>query len=123
MQGIIKEVFMQQDIEQSLIKVLIKIDDDNNIIKITSSVFSKDDELIIIDEGNGDKYAHAQSQYLGDGVLDEYGRYNFSYINGQIEKIVYDDAPQVQVDLNQVVMELALENAYQIALIKLGVME
>lgn len=114
---------MQQDIEQSLIKVLIKIDDDNNIIKITSSVFSKDDELIIIDEGNGDKYAHAQSQYLGDGVLDEYGRYNFSYINGQIEKIVYDDAPQVQVDLNQVVMELALENAYQIALIKLGVME
>ncbi len=69
--------------EEDLIKVYIKTDENNNIIDINSSIFIKDiTGWIEIDEGMGDKYAHAQGHYFNQPFVNENGLYNYKYING-----------------------------------------
>lgn len=69
------------------IKVYIKINSNNEIIEVGSSVFIKDySGWIEIDKGFGDKYAHAQSQYFDEPIINELGKYNFKYFSGQIIK-------------------------------------
>lgn len=75
---------MVEIIEQP-IKVYIKVNENNEIIDITSSVFIQDStSWIEADSGFGDKYAHAQSQYLDKGLADEDGNYNYKYENNEI---------------------------------------
>ena len=48
-------------------RVYIKKDSENNITSINSSIFLSQEEMdsmTEIDKGQGDKYAHAQGQYL-----------------------------------------------------------
>lgn len=69
------------------IKVYIKLDAQANIVSIASSVFLKDTTgWVLIDEGTGDRYAHAQSQYLENGIQNKHGEYNYSYQDGAIYK-------------------------------------
>ena len=75
---------MEEIIEQP-IKVYIKVNSNNEVIEINSEIFIKDlTNWVYIDSGFGDKYAHAQSQYLYKPLIDEDGRYNYKYINGGI---------------------------------------
>ena len=75
---------MEEMIEQP-IKVYVKVNDKNEIIEVVSSIFIKDfNGWIKIDEGFGDKYAHAQSQYFEKPLINEDGRYNFKYINRKV---------------------------------------
>lgn len=68
------------------IKVYAKLDNENVIQAITSSIFLHNLEgWILIDEGEGNKYAHAQSNYLPKSLFDNYGRYNYKYENGIVE--------------------------------------
>lgn len=82
---------MGEKIEISVIKVMrikvyIKTDSNKVITEINSSIFIRDStEWIQIDEGYGDKYAHAQSQYLKKGLTDEKGRYNYKWENKLLE--------------------------------------
>ena len=67
--------------EEDLIKVYIKADDNNNIIDINSSIFIKDiTGWIEIDSGTGDKYAHAQGHYFNKPLVDEESLHNYKYI-------------------------------------------
>ena len=51
--------------EDYKIGVYVRTDSQNNIIEVNSDIFIKDlTGWIKIDEGNGDKFAHAQSQYF-----------------------------------------------------------
>ena len=60
------------------IKVYVKTNTVNQIVAIGSDVFIKDlSDWILIDEGTGDKFAHAQTQYLSKPLIDEKGQYNF----------------------------------------------
>ena len=62
------------------IKVYVKLNENNVITQINSSIFLKDmTDYICIDEGTGDKYAHAQGNYLPKGLTDDKGRYNYKY--------------------------------------------
>ena len=62
------------------IKVYVKLNENNVITQINSSIFLKDTtDYICIDEGMGDKYAHAQGNYLPKGLTDDKGRYNYKY--------------------------------------------
>ena len=71
-----------------MIKVYIKVDNDNNIVDINSSIFLKDTTgYICIDEGIGDKYAHAQNNYLKTPLRYDNGQYSHKYINNKIEYI------------------------------------
>jgi hypothetical protein len=61
-------------------KVYIEIDKSNNIIKIFSSDFKQPkDTSIKIDEGFGDKFRHAQSQYFDKPLINEDGEYCYAY--------------------------------------------
>lgn len=77
-------------------KVYVKLNDDKCITSIDSEIFLTDDEIqgmTEIDQGQGDKYAHAQSQYLEKGLIDEHGRYNYKYIDGAVVEIAEEDKP------------------------------
>lgn len=70
---------------QEPIKVYIKVNENNEIIKVESSIFLRDTTgWIEIDSGYGDKYAHAQSQYFDKPLINENGTYNYKYINNKI---------------------------------------
>ena len=67
------------------ISVYIKTNANGYITEVGSDVFIKDlSGWTKIDEGNGDKYAHAQSQYFGKPLVDENGEYNYKYENWSI---------------------------------------
>ena len=69
----------------SKIKVYIKVNEFNEIVDILSSVFLKNNTgWIMIDEGYGDKYAHAQSQYFKDHLIDDNGNYRYKLENNKI---------------------------------------
>lgn len=81
-----KEVTYGRNIEYP-VNVYVEIDKDNNIIKVFSSDFEKPQSTSIkIDEGFGDKYAHAQSQYFEKNIISENGKYTYSYIENKIVK-------------------------------------
>lgn len=64
------------------ISVYIKINDYGYIIEVGSDIFIKDFAgWIKIDEGRGDKYAHAQSLYFDKPLVDEFGNYNYKFEN------------------------------------------
>lgn len=81
-----------------MIKVYVKVNENNEIIQIASSIFLDDfTGWIEIDEGQGDKYAHAQSQYLEKGLIDEQGRYNYKLIDGEVVEIPEDEKPTIEI--------------------------
>ena len=80
--------------EENKIKVYIKIDDNNCIIQIESTIsdinFSK---WILIDEGNGNKYAHAQGNYFPKEkpLRDIMGRCNYKYVDNKIVELTEEE--------------------------------
>lgn len=69
--------------EENTIKVYVKINSNNVVININSSIFIQDlTDYIQIDEGQGYKYAHAQGNYLYKGLIDSNGKYNYKLLNG-----------------------------------------
>ena len=70
---------MKEIIEQP-IKVYVRINANNEIIEVGSSIFIKDiTGWIEIDSGYGDRHAHAQSQYFDKPLINENGTYNYKY--------------------------------------------
>lgn len=75
--------------ETRLIGVYIKVNDNNEIVAICSDIFIDDvSNWLKIDEGEGDKYAHAQSLYFEKSLIDDNGNYNYRYENGKIISVV-----------------------------------
>ena len=76
--------------------VYIKTDAENNITGINSSAFlSTTLDWIEVDSGTGDKYHHAQGNYLEKGLVDEHGRYNYRYVDGQVVEIPETEKPPI----------------------------
>lgn len=68
-------------------KVFIKLDDADNIISINSEIFIEDtSDWIEIDDGEGDKYAHAQGNYLPKPLTDENGVFRYKYADGIVSE-------------------------------------
>lgn len=72
--------------ETKKIKVYIKTDDQDRITTIGSGIFITDtSNWIEIDEGIGDKYAHAQNEYLTKGLNNlETGCCNYKWQDNQV---------------------------------------
>ena len=67
------------------ISVYIKTNSNGYITEVGSDIFIKDfTGWTKIDEGYGDKYAHAQSQYFDKPIVNENGKYNYKYENWNI---------------------------------------
>lgn len=62
------------------IGVYVKVNEDGFITEVNSDIFIADfTGWQKIDEGYGDKFAHAQSQYFEDPLIDENGQYQIKY--------------------------------------------
>lgn len=78
--------------------VYVKTDDRNVITAINSSAFLTDTaDWTEIDEGEGDKYLHAQNRYLPDGLMDENGVFNYKLTDGKPElRTAEEKAPELE---------------------------
>lgn len=79
-------------------KVYVSLQD-GYITSINSNIFLSEEEMSTmteIDQGQGDKYAHAQSQYLEKGLVDELGRYNYKYVEGKLIEVAEVDKPTIK---------------------------
>ena len=64
-------------------KVYVKTDENGIITAVNSSAFLTDTTgWTEIDEGTGDRFHHAQSNYLSEGLMDECGVYNYKLADG-----------------------------------------
>lgn len=80
------------------IKVYIKANTDSFITQIGSSLFIKNTtSWIQIDEGKGNKYVHAQTQYLSKPIIDKQGRYNYKLVDGKVVELTEEEKPVIEV--------------------------
>ena len=64
-------------------RVYIKIDSENRVTAVNSEIFISDIlGWVEIDNGDGDKFAHAQGNYLPKPITDENGVYRYKFENG-----------------------------------------
>lgn len=100
-----------------MIRVYVKTNENNEITEINSSIFLVDTEgYIEIDEGEGDKYAHAQGNYLAKPIMDMQRRYNYKLVDGEVVEIPEEEKPEVKPVEPQPVETSVwdeLEQAYQ----------
>lgn len=74
--------------EDTTIKVYVKTNEENFITEIASSIFLQDTTgFIEIDSGRGDRFAHAQSQYLEKTLIDSQLRYNYQLVDGKVTEV------------------------------------
>ncbi|WP_236895399.1 hypothetical protein [Clostridium beijerinckii] len=70
--------------EELKYRVYVKVDSNNVIAEINSSIFISDATgWIQIDEGTGDRYSHAQGMYLGKSLMDMTSKYNYKLVDGE----------------------------------------
>ena len=65
-------------------KVLVRIDDAGRVTAINSDAFVNGDGWTQIDEGVGDRYRHAQNNYLLKPLTDERGVYRYKLVDGLV---------------------------------------
>lgn len=79
-------------------KVYVRIDENNLIKEINSSAFINDlENWTQIDEGEGDKYHHAQGNYFDKPILNEYGIPVYRLADG---KAIERTAVEIQKDVD-----------------------
>ena len=65
--------------------VYVKTDENNRITAINSDAFlSSLDGWVKIDEGNGDKFHHAQGNYFPQPIIDDRGIYRYKLVDGAV---------------------------------------
>ena len=65
-------------------KVLVQTDDAGRVTAINSDTFVSGDGWTAIDEGEGDRYRHAQNNYLLKPLTDERGVYRYKLVDGLV---------------------------------------
>lgn len=74
------EIMMEQPY-----KVLVRVDDAGRVVEINSDAFITDtDGWTEIDSGWGDKYHHANGNYLPGPLMDERGVYRYKLVDGKV---------------------------------------
>ena len=79
-------------------KVYVSLQD-GYITSINSEIFLSQEEIQAmteIDKGQGDKYAHAQSQYLDKELVDEQGRYCYKFVAGKVVEVAEEEKPTIK---------------------------
>ena len=104
------------EFEQAPYGVYIQTDEQGRITAINADAFLPSlDGWTKIDEGYGDKYHHAQGNYLSGPLMDERGVYRYKLVNGKVVTRTQDemDGDYVEPVLQPSPVEriAALENA------------
>lgn len=75
-----EEILMEQPY-----KVLVRVDDAGRVVAINSDAFVTDtDGWVEIDSGYGDRYHHAQGNYLPLPMMDERGVFRYKLVDGKM---------------------------------------
>ena len=80
--------------ENYKIHVYIMVDENNSIIDVASSIQDMDfTDWIKIDEGMGEKYAHAQNYYFSEDkpLRDNQGRCNYKYEDNEVVELTDEE--------------------------------
>ncbi len=107
---------MEQEVKTY--SVYIRTDESNRITAINSSAFLRDTEgWTLIDQGHGDRYAHAQGNYLPMPLVDDRGVCRFKLVEGVVTERTQEEMdadytlPEQPEDLAAEVAELQESNA------------
>lgn len=74
------------------IKVYVKVDSNNVITQVDSSIFLFEvEDWIKVDEGQGDKFSHAQGNYLDKPLMDMQGKYNYKLVDSKIVELTEEE--------------------------------
>lgn len=66
-------------------RVYVKTDDKNRVTAVNSEIFISDKTgWVEIDKGDGDRYVHAQGNYLPKPLTTSEGYYRYKYDNGNV---------------------------------------
>lgn len=99
-------------------RVYIKTDQENRVTAVNSEIFISDTtSWTEIDSGEGDRFHHAQGNYLPKPLTDENGVYRYKFQNGIISERSADEtaadmpvtepAPPSNAELAAAIAELA----------------
>lgn len=110
---------MDEIMKEQPYKVLVRVDSAGRVVEINSSAFVQDaSSWTEIDSGWGDKYHHAQGNYLESPLTDERGLFLYKLESG---KAVKRSAAEVEADykpqpaaLTQEERLTALEDAFNL---------
>ena len=81
-------------------KVYVKTDPQNRITSVNSDAFLTDiDGWTEIDSGDGDRYHHAQGNYLPKSLMTEQGIYQYKLVDG---KVVERNAAEIAADVAKI---------------------
>ena len=98
--------------EEFKYKIYIKTDKNNCITGVESDLTLEDTSgYIQIDEGIGDKYSHAQGNYLDKGLMDSNGKYNYKYVNNEVVELTNEEKESLFPTLVQQPTEQQILNA------------
>lgn len=112
--------------------VYILIGTNHEIISVNSDAFLTDEGTgwVKIDEGSGDKYHHAQSDYFEKSLWCEGGPARYKYIDGEIVEKTQEEIeeetssyPIPEESNEELLMETAADHEYRLCLIELGLTE
>ena len=70
--------------DTEICKVLVQTDDAGRVTAINSDAFVSGDGWTQIDEGEGDRYRHAQNNYLLKPLTDERSVYRYKLVDGLV---------------------------------------
>lgn len=77
-------------------KVYVEANPAGEVTRIFSDAFEQPGEgAVLIGEGSGDVYVHAQSHYLAKDIRDEYGRANYRWTGEALEEIPEEEKPEI----------------------------
>ena len=75
---------MDEIMQEQPYKVLVRVDSAGRLVDINSSAFVQDATgWVEIDSGYGDRYHHAQGNYLPGPLMDERGIYRYKLVDGK----------------------------------------
>lgn len=71
--------------DEELYKVLVQVDDASRVTAINSDAFISDETgWTVVDVGTGDRYHHAQNNYLTYPLIDDRGVYRYKFVDGMV---------------------------------------
>ena len=109
-------------------KVYIKTDAENRIIAVNSATWINDfSGWTEIDEGEGDRYNHAQGNYFSLPLTDEYGVYRYKLSDGSaVERTAEEmDADRAAIEpepdsTEDIMLDMLADHEYRLGMIELG---
>lgn len=81
-------------------KVYVKTDGPGRIVSVNSDAFLFDtDGWTLIDEGDGDKFHHAQGNYFQQPIITDEGIYRYKLVDGEVQERTADE---IQADIDAI---------------------